>query len=665
VTTLDDFVKRRTEAADRVLRLCDRLAAEPELAPVDRVGVLRSLAARTREGRFVVFLVGCFSSGKSTLLNALLGAPALPVKVNPCTAILTEVTFAPAPQVEVHFRDGHTEVLAPDVFLARYQLTTAEDAAGAEADDRFGSVAKAVVGYPLPLLANGVVLLDTPGLDDDPRRTARTLTSLPDADAVIFVLSANRFLTDLERRTLTRDLLPLGLTNLFFPVTMVDLLQNLTDDPGTARREIELRGREFLAPLASGAPFERRFFLLDARSALLARWDRDLKAPRTTPDSTRLGASGIEPFEEALETFLVEERGAVQLRSLAAATTRLRDDLERRAALDRATAADTVEELRRRQTELEPSLRQLEAISRRVERTVDSFVERQQALVWQELRSFVVQTEAELPDAVAGFDLGDLAGFDLFTPKGRSRVEAALHQALEKWLDERMGTWQASLRPRIERSLGELRAELVADADDFDALAARIVTDFAGGALSLPSAAAAGPEPTPIERWFSVAMGAVLLSPGTMAAGWADGYEGAMKGAAGRLGVRLAILALGALLGPVGWAGMVLYAITDAVLVVLTGGSRLKRLRDGVAQALKGRLVAQVDAARDDIAARVREGLAPLRDGLVAAARSDAEELRGALARTVQARERLQRDASRRAEAWEHVLAAFTDEAAG
>lgn len=183
--------------------------------------------------------------------------------------------------------------------------------------------------------------------------------------------------------------------------------------------------------------------------------------------------------------------------------------------------------------------------------------------------------------------------------------------------------------------------------------------------LGQQAAAAAGPEPTPIERWFSVAMGAVLLSPGTMAAGWADGYEGAMKGAAGRLGVRLAILALGALLGPVGWAGMVLYAITDAVLVVLTGGSRLKRLRDGVAQALKGRLVAQVDAARDDIAARVREGLAPLRDGLVAAARSDAEELRGALARTVQARERLQRDASRRAEAWEHVLAAFTDEAAG
>ena len=49
------------------------------------------------------------------------------------------------------------------------------------------------------------MLLDTPGLDDDPSRTARTLSSLPDADAVIFTLSANRFLTDLEPPRATQD----------------------------------------------------------------------------------------------------------------------------------------------------------------------------------------------------------------------------------------------------------------------------------------------------------------------------------------------------------------------------------------------------------------------------------------------------------------------------
>ena len=116
--------------------------------------------------------------------------------------------------------------------------------------------------------------------------------------------------------------------------------------------------------------------------------------------------------------------------------------------------------------------------------------------------------------------------------------------------------------------------------------------------MRLPGTDPKHPKVDPVERWFSVAMGAVLLSPGAMAAGWTDGYEGALKGAASRLGVRLALLTLGALLGPVGWAGLVLYVVSDAVLLVLTGGSQLKRLRDQVAERLRGQLVAQVDAAR-------------------------------------------------------------------
>ena len=228
--TLDTFVRRRAQAAD----LLDELATalEPMGIADDAAAYLRTTAGRARAGRFVVLLIGCFSSGKSTLLNALLGQPVLPVKVNPCTAILTEVVYAEEACVAVHYVDGRVDELTVPAFIEAFQLRTAsEDHAGEERADRFGDVDRAVVGWPLPLLRNGVVLLDTPGLDDDPVRTARTLSSLPDADAVIFTLSANRFLSDLERRTLHTDLLPLGLRNLFFPVTMVDLLDALTADP--------------------------------------------------------------------------------------------------------------------------------------------------------------------------------------------------------------------------------------------------------------------------------------------------------------------------------------------------------------------------------------------------------------------------------------------------
>lgn len=663
MTPLEQFARRRLRGADTL----ERAAAALEASGLDVAAATRdlhALAGRARAGRFHVLLIGCFSSGKSTLLNALLGEPVLPVKVNPCTAILTELVYGDPPSVEVRHRDGRAETMTPKAFTEAYQLRTAEvGEAGAEVSDRFGGIDRAVVSWPLPLLGNGVVLVDTPGLDDDDARTARTLRSLPEADAVIVVLNASRFLTDLERRLLRRELLPRGLTNLFFPVTMADLLSALSDDPERERRELEARARRALGPLCvvDGADrFDERFFPLDARGGLHARWDRAAARRREPPDADALEATGLAAFERALERFLVEERGRAELAHLASTVRRVARDVEQRASLDRATASASVEELRRRQADLEPRFDELRRIAHRVARTVDQFVDRQRALVWQDLRASLARAEEELPDAVSRFDLGGLAGLDLLTPRGRERVEAQLREQLEVWLAERVAAWQRELRPRLEAAFDELRKQLAGDARDFDDLSGRIVTDFAGAVVKVPGPEpAAGDEPPAVERWFAVAVGAALLSPGTMAAGWAEGFEGAFKGAAGRLGARVALLALGALLGPIGWAGLLLYVVSDAVLLALTGATRLQRLREQVAAGLEGKLVAQADAARDDVAARVGEALAPLRDGIVGAAEADAARLWAQLEGTIAAREQAARDAADRAARWDAAVAAL------
>ena len=663
MSTLDDFVSHRRRGAELLERLAEQVAVvEGGAAPARQ---LQAVAERARDGRFVVLLLGCFSSGKSTLLNALLGRRVLPVKVNPCTPILTEVTWGDEPSVTVKRVDGSWEDLSLEAFIEGYQLRTASTQdAGVEVDDRFGDIDRATISYPLPLLRNGVVLLDTPGLDDDDVRTARTLSSLPDADAVIVVLSATRFLTELERRTLRRDLLPLGLTNLFFPVTMVDLLDAVSDDPERDLAELYQRGRQVLGPLCRDGEadrFSERFFPLDARGALRARFDRTTDAPREELDLKGLQASGVVDFEEALERFLVDERGRVQMEHLVSTTRRVRAELARRADMDRVTADSSIVELRQRQEDLVPQFELLRGIARRVGRTIDRFVERQEALVWQDLRDFMVQTEEQLPEAVAGFDLGSVAGLDLLTDQGRSRVEDRLRAELEAWLEERVATWQSSLRPRLESSLADLRTELAADAHDFDTLSYQIATDFAGATFRLPTAGDTGEPMTPLERWFSVAAGVVLLSPGAMAAGWSDGYEGMLKGLASRIGVRLAILTLGALVGPIGWAGIALYVVSDAVLLVLTGGGQLRRLRQEVAVRLRGQLVAQADAARPAVAEQVVQGFRPLRDALVKAAEDDAQELRELLEHTVDARERAAADAVARSETWTALLASFDE----
>jgi len=656
---LHEFARRRHEAGE----VLERLATAVSALGGDTghsVPQLRAGAERARSGRFHVLLLGCFSSGKSTLLNALMGQPVLPVKVNPCTAILTELVYADQPSVQVRFNDGQDPAdLSLDGFLEQYQLSTAElSEAGVEASDRFGNVDRAVVSYPLPLLQDGVVLLDTPGLDDDPSRTARTLSTLPDADAVIVVLNATRFLTELERRTLRSELHPLGLTNLFFPTTMVDLLDALTDHPERELADLVTRGREVLGPLCESDGtdrFDERFFPLDARGALLSRWDRKTGERRDPPDAAALKQSGIEPFEHALESFLVNERGRAQMEHLVGVAVRTRDELDRQAQLDRATADASVDELRERIAALEPQFAELETIARRVGQAVDASIARLQQLVWQDLRDFLARTEEQLPDALEGFDLGGLAGVSLLTPAGRERVEIELREELEAWLATRAAGWQKTLRARLERSLQDLHDEIVAETGDFDAVVDGIVADFAGGAVVLPKTNTEQ-DVDPGERWFSVAMGAVLLSPGAVAAGWSQGYEGAMKGLVSRLGVRLAVVALGALLGPIGWAGILLYVLSDAALLMTTGGGQLRRAKAEVARNLQGKLVAQADAQREEVLANVAEGMAPLRAALVGAAASEATELKSLLQRTIAERESAAVSAAERATAWESAL---------
>ncbi len=646
-----DFAVRRGKVADAA-EVVGHVLAEPFPALADE---LVALADRTRRGRFHVLLLGVFSTGKSTLLNALVGAPVLPAKVNPCTALPTSLEHAETPRATVILRDGSSESMDLASFVKRYQLDDVEG----QGVDRFGDVVRATVGVPLPLLRDGVVLIDTPGLDDDERRTARTLAAIPQADAVIVVLNAARFLGDLERRILRYHVLPHGLVNLFFPVTMADLLPALATDEVRARADIVDRGRSVLGPLCTvdGADrFAERFFLLDARSALRARYDRDRDAPRAPIDDAALATSGVPAFEAALERFLVEERGAAQVRHVIGSLQRARAEVDLAASLDRASASATADELRKRQADLQPRFLELEAIARRVERTVDAFVARQEEAVVRELRGFLAVAEIEVPDAVARFDLGAMAAVDLLTERGRKRLEARLRDALDAWLAERLAKFQVAEGVRWKKAIESLREEVASDAARFDAEVADIVADFSG-VLHPPRPDVGGPQVNATERWFAVAVGALLLSPGTIAAGYTEGYGGALKGAAGRIGARLAIVAFGALLGPVGWVGLLLYAVSDAVLLVVTGGGAVRRVREQVAEKMRGKLVGEVDARKDAIVEAVREALAPLKSAVIGAARSEADALRERIERTITERERTTLDAAARDAVWSRRLA--------
>lgn len=82
-------------------------------------GAVAGLDAKLRENRFHAVVVGEFKRGKTTFVNALLGAPVLPTAAIPLTSIVTAVTWGPEPRAEVRFSDGRVRTVRPDE-LPRY-----------------------------------------------------------------------------------------------------------------------------------------------------------------------------------------------------------------------------------------------------------------------------------------------------------------------------------------------------------------------------------------------------------------------------------------------------------------------------------------------------------------------------------------------------------------
>jgi ribosome biogenesis GTPase A len=91
------------DGAARLLRLA-LLAGEMGSSRI--ADEARGLASRISEGRFYVACVGQFKRGKSTLINALIGDPVLPVGFTPVTAVPTVIRFGDQRKARIQVEDG-------------------------------------------------------------------------------------------------------------------------------------------------------------------------------------------------------------------------------------------------------------------------------------------------------------------------------------------------------------------------------------------------------------------------------------------------------------------------------------------------------------------------------------------------------------------------------
>jgi predicted GTPase len=169
------------DGARRLLRLA-KLARELGSSRISDEA--RELASRISEGRFYVACIGQFKRGKSTLINALIGDPVLPVGFTPVTAVPTVIRFGDHRRARIQVRDGSWQ----DVSVSDLNQYVSEDFN----PENTRGVRGVEVFVPSSLLAGGMCFVDTPGLGSVfTGNTAATHAFIPHIDAALVVIGAD------------------------------------------------------------------------------------------------------------------------------------------------------------------------------------------------------------------------------------------------------------------------------------------------------------------------------------------------------------------------------------------------------------------------------------------------------------------------------------------
>jgi len=517
---------------------------------------LASRAQQVRDDRFRVLVVGEFKRGKSTLLNALLGDDILPRKVAECTAVLTLIQYGDQPQVRVTFTDGTKDsVLTIADFKKNYELTLEDAEDRNAAMDRFSRVDHAALSYPVELCRHRIELVDSPGLGAHATRTQRTQRFLPQADAVVFVLYAPQFLKEDESHFLETVLLPMGLRNVFFVINGWNLIDESVirpEDGDRERADLEAHIKQRLSPFCFINGKDRsteRIFRVNALGALKARM-------RKPPAAALLEESNVPAFEEALQRFLVEDRGKARTDVILGTIKSTTDEVRRFIATQLALAGKSIVEVEAEITALKPKLDRLRGIRQQIV----GFLQSQSAILQDRLiisfQSHIKKLEASLPEEIAKFDIKPITGRWMVWAaisdwaradenKFAAQAEACLKPQVQRLLERHFAIWQqAVIKNEMQAVMIDVEKHLLEEAAEYQRVMGEIEEKIGikGSPLQIKEL---------VERW---------LGSGT------GGFTGHVQ-----------LQGVGAMGEFFGWiiGGIVIEALAHGVLHVATGGISL------------------------------------------------------------------------------------------
>ncbi len=370
--------------------------------------VTRLLALRDRfqHERLQIAVVGQFKRGKSTFINALLGASVLPTSAVPLTSVPTFITWREEPLVVVRFTnqsepEQFAVIEADEIRQTLARFVTEE----ANPKNRLG-VERVDLFYPAGILNGGTVLIDTPGIGSTfAHNTEAALQVIPECDVALFVISADPPITEVELDYLRRLKSKIG--RIFFVLSKLDYLS--TDEQHAVT--------DFLRKVLTDEALielQTPIFGVSARLGLSAK---------QTKDFSELARSGMAVIEEHIVGYLATEK---------------------RQSLDAAVRRKTADLVSQAEAETKLRLQVLQMPLEQLERKSNEFAEA--------LRSIEAQRLA-IGDLLSGDRRRLVADLEKRIQGLRDSALSRLTQVIEEALTQRQDAWERSVKAAVAAPL--------------------------------------------------------------------------------------------------------------------------------------------------------------------------------------------------------------------
>lgn len=483
---LADLIKKEEDCVSLIYSDAIRAANQREVLEI----------ARNKTGEeFVVLIIGAFSSGKSSMINAMIGEDLLPTGFLPETAVLGELHYGEEKKITLYPKKGRWEggdepfdlKETTSAEIEKYASLSSDDAVNAMEKNAMDSDSshkidskfeKMVIYWPLEILKDGVVLVDSPGINDPYSNDYIVNGYLPHADAIVYVMDSQKAYQGTDRLQL-KTINDIGLKNIITGYTFYDIV---VKQSGKRPEKLEQLRNKLLSYMKEHTDLgEESIHFLDSLEGLQSKIEGDAEGLRH---------SGFEEFENYLGEYLVEGKGKDQVKNMATTILLQADAMIKDARNLNSAAAQDMKDLEKKKSDANIQLGIVRSNSLNTGRNYRMHLENYLPKAEDMVRKFIenlpgqidlegFEPETELPDGARKLwpfgENGAKKRAKAIQQECQNEITRRMNVVYRQWSNDTLGVYMKSA---VEESARAIRPDLKQIAKDLND-----ITDMVAGSV--------------------------------------------------------------------------------------------------------------------------------------------------------------------------------------